>query len=156
MPTPHWGTHIFLVALSADHSPTAQGEHSPIGLAFVAWASSTGARTVDLNSKQSLAYCHLDWPKRLAIMNDLESVNSVMYQGFVGDGFTAAIGRGALAKTNELMEKHGFAPRHAVTFPLGSDQPAQHLRHDGVHAKACNWLLCTYTPISSALPITDR
>lgn len=92
------------------------------------------------------AYSDLPWAQRLAIMKALEAAGSALYQGYVADGFTAAIGRGKLHATHEVMAKHDFVPRHTVTFPLGTDQPAEHLRHDAGPIKSCQWLLCTYVP----------
>jgi hypothetical protein len=97
-----------------------------------------------LNKEKPIAYTNLDWAERSAIMDELKVVGSEMYQGHLGDGFTAAIGKGALYKTHVAMAKYGFVPRHTVTFPLGTDKPAQHLRHDEGQFKSCQWLLCTY------------
>ena len=94
--------------------------------------------------KPGTPYRDLSWPQRRAIMVVLEQAGSALYEGHVKDGFTAAIGRGKLHATFAEMQEFGFVPRHTVSFPLGTDTPAEHLRHDGAISQKCNWLLCTF------------
>lgn len=91
-----------------------------------------------------------DWPGRLAIMHALEAAGSALHAGHVGEGFRAAIGRGRYGATVEAMRAHGFACVRLVTFPLGTDKPAEHLRHDSQGVPACCWLLADFQPAEEA------
>lgn len=91
-------------------------------------------------------YTLRDWPERLAIMRALESAGSMLRDGHIGDGFTAAIGRGRYGATVEAMAEHGFSCSRLYLFPLGTDRPAQHLRHDSQGVPSCCWLIADFQP----------
>ena len=95
----------------------------------------------------SIPYTARTWPERLAIMKDLEACNSMMRQGHVGNGFVAAIGRDSFAVTDQAMRAHGFECAELYNFPLGTDKPAEHLRHDSRGFPSCCWLLAWFEPI---------
>jgi len=95
----------------------------------------------------SKPYTARTWPERLAIMKDLEACNSMMHQGHVGNGFVAAIGRDSFAVTDQAMRAHGFECAELYNFPLGTDKPAEHLRHDSRGFPSCCWLLAWFEPI---------
>ena len=95
----------------------------------------------------SKPYTARTWPERLAIMKDLEACNSMMHRGHVGNGFVAAIGRDSFAVTDQAMRAHGFECAELYNFPLGTDKPAEHLRHDSRGFPSCCWLLAWFKPI---------
>ena len=98
------------------------------------------------DSTRALPYRNRDWPGRLAIMRALENVGSALHCGYVRDGFTAAIGRERYGDTVDAMRAHGFRCVQLVYFPLGTDTPADHLRHDSHGIPACCWLLAEFQP----------
>ena len=90
------------------------------------------------------SYADRPWPERSAIMDACAAAGSAFYER-TAHGFRVAIGRTRLGVTMAEMERHGFTCSRLVTFPLGTDKPAEHLRHDsnGVHASA--WLFADFT-----------
>ena len=95
----------------------------------------------------SKPYTARTWPERLAIMKELEACNSMMHQGHVGNGFVAAIGRDSFAVTDQAIRAHGFECAELYNFPLGTDKPAEHLRHDSRGFPSCCWLLAWFEQI---------
>lgn len=89
-------------------------------------------------------YANRPWPERCAIMDACAAAGSAFYER-TAHGFRVAIGRTRLGATLAELERHGFTCSRLVTFPLGTDKPAEHLRHDssGVHASA--WLFADFT-----------
>jgi hypothetical protein len=43
------------------------------------------------------------------------------------------------------MSARGFRCVDLVMFPLGTDKPAEQLRHDSRGIPSCNWLLADFT-----------
>lgn len=95
----------------------------------------------------STPYTRRTWPERKAIMDALEAAGSALRDGHQGDGFTAAIGRGKFSETISAMSNFGFRCARLYTFPLGTDKPAAHLRHDDREIPSCNWLLAFFEPM---------
>ena len=102
--------------------------------------------TMTTHSRRALPYRDRDWHGRLAIMHALENVGSVLRYGYVRDGFTAAIGRGRYGATVDSMREYGFICVDLVYFPLGTDKPSAHLRHDSHGIPACCWLFAEFQP----------
>lgn len=96
------------------------------------------------------AYRALPWEGRLAVMRAVEAAGSAFYAGHVGDGFMVAFGRDVFGATCEAMAALGFTLHGPSihTFPLGTDNPPGHLRHDSQQygVARCNWLLGTFIP----------
>lgn len=94
-------------------------------------------------------YYDLPWEGRLAIMRALESVQCAMVGGR-DSGFCAAIGRDRFGDAVVAMAARGFKCTDLITFPLGSDRPPDHLRHDSTryNVPRCNWLYATFAPAS--------
>ena len=89
-------------------------------------------------------YYDLPWPQRLAVMNACEAAGSSFDHG-LSDGFRVAIGRGRLSATIQALEPLGFEFADELrTFPLGTDTPPEHLRHDSQGFPSCVWLMATF------------
>jgi hypothetical protein len=94
----------------------------------------------------STPYTDRTWPERKQIMDALDGCGSTMHHGHQGDGFTAAIGRGKYSETAAAMAGFGFECSRLYTFPLGTDNPPAHLRHDAREMPECNWLFAYFQP----------
>lgn len=88
-------------------------------------------------------YYDLDWPQRLAIMNACEAAGSSFDHGLT-NGFRVKIGRQRLAATIAALEPFGVSLSDLYTFPLGTDQPPEHLRHDDRGFPSCCWLFASF------------
>lgn len=89
-------------------------------------------------------YADRPWPERSAIMDACAAAGSAFYER-TANGFRVAIGRTRLGATLAELERHGFTCTRLVTFPLGTDKPADHLRHDSRGVPASVWLFADFT-----------
>ena len=88
-------------------------------------------------------YYDLEWPQRLAIMNACEAAGSQLDHG-LRNGVRVAIGRGRLSHTIAALEPFGLRLGELYTFPLGTDQPPEHLRNDDRNFLSCCWLFASF------------
>ena len=89
-------------------------------------------------------YADRSTAERIAIMDLCDSVGS-RFRDRTPDGFTVAIGRKALGRTIAAMDPLGFACVALYTFPLGTDRPAEHLRHDSRGIPGSSYLVACFT-----------
>lgn len=93
-----------------------------------------------------MKYYDLPWPQRLAIMDACKAAGSSFDHGLT-EGFRVAIGRGRLSATIAALEPLGFEFRDELhTFPLGTDKPPEHLRHDSMGIPSSVWLMAAFYP----------
>ena len=88
-------------------------------------------------------YADLPWPERSAIMDACAAAGSKFHER-TSNGFRVAIGRHRYGATVEAMSARGFRCVDLFIFPLGTDKPAEQLRHDS-HGIPCNWLFADFT-----------
>lgn len=88
-------------------------------------------------------YAERDWPARLEVMQACEAAGS-LFRDRTPSGFVVAIGHGRYGKTLEALAALGFACVRMYTFPLGSDKPPEHLRHDSHGVPLSCWLLAEF------------
>jgi hypothetical protein len=81
--------------------------------------------------------------ERLQIMEACTASGSEFHHRTAA-GFRVAIGRRRLGDTMAAMAPHGFMCQSLHTFPLGTDRPPEHLRHDAPSVPACNWLFADF------------
>ena len=91
-----------------------------------------------------LAYTNRSWEERLVIMKQIEACDSWLAAGHVGTGFKVAVGREKFGELCEAMKKEGFECSDLYKFPLGTDKPSEHLRHDNKGFERCCWLYATF------------
>ena len=91
-----------------------------------------------------LAYTNRSWDERLAIMKRVEACESWLAVGHVGTGFKVAVGREKFGELCQAMKEEGFECSDLYKFPLGTDTPPLHLRHDGMASSRCYWLYATF------------
>ena len=91
-----------------------------------------------------LAYTNRSWDERLAIMKQIEACESLLTTGHLGTGFQVAVGRGKYGELCETLKHEGFECTDLYTFPLGTDKPSEHLRHDNKGFERCCWLYATF------------
>lgn len=83
------------------------------------------------------AFANLEWAQRLNVMTSCSEVGSEFHHR-TQDGFRVAVGVGKYGALVQQMGKHGFECVGLHTFPLGTDTPAPHLRHNG------DWLFADF------------
>ena len=88
-------------------------------------------------------YYDLEWPQRLAIMNACLDAGSQLDHG-LSNGVRVAVGRGKLSQTIAALEPFGLSFDELSTFPLGTDTPPEHLRHDDRGFPSCCWLFASF------------
>ena len=81
--------------------------------------------------------------QRRAIMDACTQAGSQFHER-TADGFRVAIGRRRYGDTVWAMAAHGFTCARLFTFPLGTDTPPDHLRHDADQFPACRWLFADF------------
>jgi hypothetical protein len=94
------------------------------------------------------AFSNLSWPQRLEIRRAIEAAGSEM-RDYLPEGFSVAIGRDCYAATVAALEPFKFECAKLYTYPLGTDQPPAHLRHDSRGFPACCWLIACFQEAQS-------
>ena len=88
-------------------------------------------------------YYDLEWPQRMDIRRACDAAGSSFDHG-LRNGIRVAIGRGQLSQTIAALEPFGLRLDELYTFPLGTDQPPEHLRHDNRGFPSCCWLMANF------------
>ena len=96
------------------------------------------------------AFSDLSWTQRLEIRQAIEAAGSAM-QSYLSEGFSVAIGRGRYSATVAALEPFGFECAKLYTFPLGTDNPPAHLRHDSRGFPSCCWLIACFREVEPCL-----
>ncbi len=88
-----------------------------------------------------------DGKDRLAALKDLDAIQATC-SGYFGDCIAVAVPRGGTQAVEQWAKKHGLKLRNMYYFPLGTDKPAMHMRHDSsmYGGTFCNWLIANYAP----------
>lgn len=89
------------------------------------------------------AYAYLSDPERRRIMDTCEAIGSKFHERTIS-GFRVAVGRGRYSATVAELLPLGFQCVRLALFPLGSDKPAEHLRHDSQGVPSCCWLFADF------------
>lgn len=107
----------------------------------------------------------LDWPyeDRRRVWDAVGELGGAV-KGYQGDGVQVAYprgegARGGFCELDEQLRELGLVldPNSLHTFPLGSDNPPDGLRHDGAYPGSRGfWLLGLYVPAASHSAIASR
>ena len=89
-------------------------------------------------------YADRSWPERSAIMDACAAAGS-QFRERTSNGFRVAIGRDTYGATVEALSALGFRCCDLYMFPLGTDKPKAHLRHDSRGVPASVWLFADFT-----------
>jgi len=92
----------------------------------------------------STPYANLSLIERFRIMDTCKAAGSQFHER-TENGFRVAIGRNRYGATVLALDRYGFQCVNLVMFPLGTDTPAEHLRHDAREIPSCNWLFADFT-----------
>jgi len=95
---------------------------------------------------RTIPFRDVHWQERLKIRQICEDTGSQL-DHIIGEGFRVAIGRGRLSHTCHALELAGYACIDSHAFPLGYDEPADHLRHDHNGSESSCWLFATFISI---------
>ncbi len=83
---------------------------------------------------------------RLRIMDTCAAAGSEFHER-TASGFRVAVGRGRYSATVAALLPFGFSCVRLALFPLGSDKPAEHLRHDSQGVPSCCWLFADFEEV---------
>ena len=84
--------------------------------------------------------------ERRRIMDTCEAIGSKFYERTAA-GFRVAVGRGRYSATVAELLPLGFQCVRLALFPLGSDKPAEHLRHDSQGVPSCCWMFADFEEV---------
>lgn len=76
----------------------------------------------------------------------LEAVDCAKYDSGGGPQLSVAVARGRFGDLLQAMEAVGLRQVDLYRFPLGSDKPAEHLRHDAGPIPRCQYLIASFLP----------
>lgn len=85
-------------------------------------------------------------PERRRVMDTCDSVGSAFYER-TAQGFRVAIGRGKYSATVAALLPLGFQCVRLALFPLGTDKPADFLRHDSQGVPSCCWMFADFEEV---------
>ena len=91
-------------------------------------------------------YAERDTAERLRIMDTCTAAGSHFYER-TAQGFRVAIGRGKYSATVAALLPLGFQCVRLALFPLGTDKPADFLRHDSQGVPSCCWLFADFEEV---------
>jgi hypothetical protein len=82
---------------------------------------------------------------RFMVYGALKALDCETASGGSG-GLCVAVARGKFGQLLEAMRKFGLDFVESYYFPLGTDNPPPHLKHDSIKygAKNCNWFYATF------------
>lgn len=84
--------------------------------------------------------------ERFAIYDAIESVDCVTHGCGVHGALSVAVAKGKFGALVDAMHRLGLKHIDAYTFPLGTDKPAAHLRHESHGQPDSCWLIATFKP----------
>jgi hypothetical protein len=88
---------------------------------------------------------------RFAIYGELDRLQC---KSLGGGLFSVAVAKGKFGELVQTMEAFGLEHADLYYFPLGTDNPPDHLRHDNRGFPDCCWLIATFTtPEADHAPI---
>lgn len=77
------------------------------------------------------AFSSLPDDQRMKIRNVLENQHRCYCSGYYGESAAFAVPRGDLTEIRQAIAELGLSIVSDTYFPLCSDKPSEHLRHDG-------------------------
>jgi hypothetical protein len=92
------------------------------------------------------SFFDLSHTQRFMIYGALKALDCETGQSGGSGGLCVAVARGKYGDLLQAMEKFGLEYVESYYFPLGTDKPAMHLRHDSVRygGQNCNWFYATF------------
>lgn len=101
---------------------------------------------------EPIAFCDLPHPIRFAFLDclsDISGRNGAVFH-YTGQGITIAVPRDRFSDCEQLARRFGLAHKNLYYFPLGSDNPPEHMRHDSPSYPGSRgfWLYAHYAPIA--------
>jgi hypothetical protein len=90
------------------------------------------------------SFFDLPQERRFAVYKAIENAQCAHHAGG-SFGLSVAVGKGQFSALVEAMQQFGFQHADLYTFPLGTDKPPAHLRHDNRGFPDSCWLIATFT-----------
>lgn len=84
---------------------------------------------------------------RFKIYNALELIDCQSHGGGQKPFFSVAVAKGKFSLLLEIMSKFGLKNSDLYKFPLGTDKPPMHLRHESYGQPDSSWLIANFEPV---------
>ena len=97
-----------------------------------------------MSTANQTSFFDLDSSDRFKVYAILASLGCETYKAATVSGLSVAVARGKYGELTHELAKIGFAFRHLYTFPLGTDTPPEHLRHDSAGVPGSVWLIANF------------
>ena len=81
---------------------------------------------------------------RFKIYDALKLIDCESHGGGQNPFFSVAVAKGKFSALLEIMGKFGFENNGLYTFPLGTDKPPMHLRHESYGQPNSCWLIANF------------
>ena len=85
--------------------------------------------------------------KRFEVYRALRDLQCETRTGGGSGLLSVAVAKGAFGQLVQALENLGLANVDLYKFPLGSDKPPMHLRHESYGFPDSVWLIATFRPI---------
>lgn len=85
---------------------------------------------------------------RFAAYDALTAIDCATYPGSAGGALGVAVAKGKFGALIETMRPFGLTLADSYLFPLGTDTPPVHLRHDSRGFSDCCWLVANFLPVA--------
>jgi hypothetical protein len=92
------------------------------------------------------SFFELSHVQRFKVYDAIKAIGCDTYKGG-GSGFlNVAVAKGKFSELSSTLENLGLKFIELYKFPLGSDQPAEHLRHESYGQPNSAWLVAVFKP----------
>jgi len=81
---------------------------------------------------------------RFKIYDAIKLIDCESHGGGTNPFFSVAVAKGKFAVLTEIMGKFGLENSDLYKFPLGTDKPPMHLRHESYGQPDSSWLIANF------------
>ena len=93
------------------------------------------------------SFFELTYEQRFKIYDAIKQCGCETYYPGGGSGLlSVAVAKGKFSQLDHTLTTLGMTMCDLYKFPLGTDTPADHLRHDSRGIPDCCWLIANYRP----------
>lgn len=93
-----------------------------------------------------MQFFELSRDKRFAIYDAIESVDCKTHGTGVSGALSVAVAKGKFAALVDVLHRLKMLHIDLYTFPLGTDKPPIHLRHESYGQPDSCWLIAVFKP----------
>lgn len=92
------------------------------------------------------SFFELPHSQRFKVYDAIKAMNCDTYKSGGGGLLTVAVAKGKFSELSHTLETLGLKFIELYKFPLGSDKPAEHLRHESHGQPDSAWLVAVFKP----------